>query len=98
MSVIIPSKVVEIALKAPIGGFALSGLLLTGSFARGEATEHSDIDLLGITADAVRWRKFYREGSHDVDLFVVSNAIVDGVLKNREQPMLQMIATAGHCQ
>jgi len=90
----LPREVLEIGLAAPLDGFNLHGLFLTGSFARGEAAPNSDIDLLALASDGTTWRKFYRVGARDVDLFILPTERAIAAIEKREQPFLRILATA----
>jgi len=83
-----------IARGAPLASFPICGLLLTGSYARREACETSDVDLLALSESRSRWRKYYRHEPWNVDLFVMGVRDVERSIEKRDQPLLQMVATA----
>jgi hypothetical protein len=68
------------------------GLLLTGSYAVSEANTWSDIDLIAIVRDRVIWRKFYRRGEHDIDLFAFGANKLSNRVRDCEQPLVQIVA------
>jgi hypothetical protein len=68
------------------------GLLLTGSYARGEAGPGSDVDLLAIVRGRVVWRSFYYSEGYDVDLFAYGFGWLTRQLRDRRQPLVQIAA------
>ena len=73
-------------------GFPLDGILLTGSQSTGLADLDSDVDILALSHAPLEWRKFYRAGNYDVDLFVSSIKNVERLLIAHRQPIVQIVA------
>ena len=76
------------------GDLLLEAVLLTGSHAKGEAEDDSDIDLVAIVREPVVWRSYFRHEATDVDLFAYGAAKLTRTLRDRVQPIVQMIATS----
>lgn len=65
-----PKQILELDINLCLERYELRGLALIGSFARGEATEHSDLDLIGLASHSGFYR--WEENNRVIELHVKS--------------------------
>jgi len=84
------------ALAARFGGAGVAGLALTGSFARGEASRYSDVDLLRFAdQEPMRERERYHLWLQDDRLLSVSTTTLEAKRAELAQPETAIWAVAG---